>query len=81
MRSLIAPTVIPPDPSENNILDLRTERQNILQHGRQNPGAGISIDENAGINTGRQAIKLISSSNSSDPWQLQCERLLCRGKW
>lgn len=72
MRSLIAPTVIPPDPSENNILDLTgLKDKTFTAWTRQNPGAGISIDENAGINTGEQAIKLISSSNSSDPWQLQ----------
>ena len=72
LRSLIAPTVIPPNPSDNNILSLAgLKDKSFSGWTRQNPGAGISIDDNAGIKSGEQAIKLISSSSSSDPWQLQ----------
>ncbi|MDD4489293.1 MAG: endo-1,4-beta-xylanase [Paludibacter sp.] len=72
LRSLIAPTVIPPDPTENNILSLSgLKDKSFTGWIRQNPGAGISIDDNGGIKAGEQAIKLISTSSSVDPWQLQ----------
>ncbi len=72
LRSLIAPTVIPADPSTNNILDLTgLKDKTFTSWTRQNPGAGISVEDNAGIANNAPAIKLVSSSNSSSAWNLQ----------
>lgn len=72
LRSLIAPTVIPPDPSGNNILDLAgLKNKTFTNWTRQNPGAGISIEDGAGVSATNPAIKLVSSSSSSSAWNLQ----------
>jgi len=72
LRSLIAPTVIPPDPTGNNILELTGLKDKTFSNWtRQNPGAGISIEDGAGVSAVNQAIKLVSSSSSSSAWNLQ----------
>ena len=72
LRSLIAPTVIPADPSANNILDLSGLRDKSLTGWtRQNPGAGISVEDNSGISPNTLALRMTSSSTSSSAWNLQ----------
>jgi len=72
LRSLIAPTVIPPNPSNNNILSLTgLKDKSFSGWTRQNPGAGIAIEDGAGIASTDPAIKMISSSSSNSAWNLQ----------
>lgn len=72
LRSLIAPTVIPPAATANNILDHSGLLDNSFSNWtRQNPGAGISVEAGAGMLATNSAIRLVSSSTSSSAWNLQ----------
>lgn len=71
LNSLIAPTVIPGS-SGASALDISG-----LQDGsfdgwaRNNPGDGITIAEGAGLGENSDAIQLVATSGSSNPWDLQ----------
>ncbi len=72
LNSLIAPTVIPGSAGSNS-LDLTGLKNGSLSGwGAWNSGEGITIENGSGLADG-QAVKLISSSSSSDPWSLQLQ--------
>jgi endo-1,4-beta-xylanase len=71
LNGLIAPTIIPA-PAGSNSLDLSgLQDGSFTGWSRSNPGAGISVADDAGMGTDSKAVKLISSSSSSNPWNLQ----------
>jgi endo-1,4-beta-xylanase len=71
LNSLIAPTIIP-GTSGPNALDLTGLKNGTFSGwARNNPGAGITIVDAAGLSSSSKAIKLISSASSSLPYNLQ----------
>jgi GH35 family endo-1,4-beta-xylanase len=71
LNGLIAPTIIPA-PAGSNSLDLSgLQNGSFTGWSRPNPGAGISVVDDAGMGTNSKAVKMISSSSSSNPWNLQ----------
>lgn len=71
LNSLIAPTIIPgtSGPSILNIDGLKNGT--FSSWARNNPGAGITIVDGAGLSSTSKAIKLVSSATSSQPYNLQ----------
>ena len=72
LNSLIAPTIIPGS-SGTNVLSITGLQDGTFSGGwaRNNPGAGISIADGAGLTSTSKAIKLVSSATSSQPYNLQ----------
>lgn len=71
LNGLIAPTVIPGS-SGANLLDLSGLKDGTFDGwSRNNPGAGITVVEEEGLGDSSKAIKLVASSGSSNPWNLQ----------
>ena len=71
LNGLIAPTVIPA-PAGSNSLDLSGLKDGSFSGwAKNNPGAGISIVEGAGLSASSDAIQMISSSASSKAYNLQ----------
>ncbi len=71
LNSLIAPQVIPGS-SGANALDLSGLKDGTFTGwALNNPGDGISIVEEAGLSGDSQAIQLIASASSSEPYNLQ----------
>ncbi|MDT0643565.1 endo-1,4-beta-xylanase [Zunongwangia sp. F363] len=71
LNSLIAPTVIPGS-SGANALDLSgLQDASFTGWAKNNPGAGITIVEDAGLGENSQAIQLIAGSGSSNAYDLQ----------
>ena len=71
LNSIIAPTIIPGS-SGNNILNVTGLKDGSFSSwARNNPGAGITIADNAGLSTNTKAIKLVSSASSAQPYSLQ----------
>ncbi|MFV0591587.1 MAG: endo-1,4-beta-xylanase [Draconibacterium sp.] len=71
LNGLIAPTIIPA-PAGSNSLDLSGIKDGSFSGwGTWNAGAGISVEEGAGLSGTTQAIKMISSSSSTNAWSLQ----------
>lgn len=72
LNGLIAPTIIP-DPAGSNLVDLTGLKDGSLSNGwtPQNKGNGISIVENKGLSGSSQAVEMIASSSSSQPYSLQ----------
>ncbi|GAA5021058.1 hypothetical protein GCM10011506_03500 [Marivirga lumbricoides] len=71
LNSLIAPTIIPGSSGSNSVDLSGLKDGSFTGWGRLNAGQGITIVENEGLGTGTQAIQLISSDNSSQPFNLQ----------
>ena len=70
LNGLIAPEVTPGS-SGANALDLSgLKDESFIGWAKNNPGAGISIAEDAGLG-GSKAIKLVAGSGSSNPYDLQ----------
>lgn len=72
LNRLIEPLIVTP-PSIGNSLDLTSLKAgNFTDWTKANSGAGISIENNGGmVGTGSKAIKLISSTSSSQPDALE----------
>ncbi len=72
LNSIIAPTVIPGS-SGSNSLNTTGLKDGSFSGGwaRNNPGAGISIVDGAGLSSSSKAIKLIASTTSSAAYNLQ----------
>jgi len=72
LNGLIAPTVIPA-PAGSNLLDLSGLQDGSFSGGweRPNPGEGIEVVDGEGLSGTSKAVKLISSSTSSNEWDLQ----------
>lgn len=71
LNSIIAPTVIPGS-SGANILDLTPVKNgSFTGWARYNAGKGINVIDNEGLVPGTKAIQLMSSSTSSQPYNLQ----------
>ncbi|MGE4586212.1 MAG: endo-1,4-beta-xylanase [Mangrovibacterium sp.] len=71
LNGLIAPTVIPA-PAGSNSLDLSgLQDGSFTGWNRANPGAGISVVDGAGLTATSKAVKMVSSSSSSAPYNLQ----------
>jgi GH35 family endo-1,4-beta-xylanase len=71
LNSLIAPTIIP-GTSGPNSLDLTGLKDGSFSGwARNNPGAGITLVDAAGLSSSSKALKLISSATSSAPYNLQ----------
>lgn len=73
LNGIIAPTVIPGSSGPNS-LDLSGLEDNSFDGwNRNNPGAGITIQQNEGLVENTPALQLISGSGSSQPFELQLE--------
>lgn len=72
LNGLIAPTVIPA-PAGSNLVDLSGLKDGSISNGwnPQNKGAGITIVEGKGLSSTSQAVEMISSSSSSQAYNLQ----------
>ncbi len=71
LNGIIAPEVIPGSSGPNS-LDLSGLQDGSLNGwGENNPGAGISIEENEGLVDGTPALQMIASSSSFQPFDLQ----------
>lgn len=72
LRQLIAPeTFTPPDLSVDNLLDISAlQDASFTGWQKLNPGAGINVVENEGMNGGK-ALKMVSSATSSAAYNLQ----------
>lgn len=71
LNSLIAPTIIPGSSGSNSVDLSGLKDGTFTGWGRFNTGQGITIVEDEGLGTGTQAIQLISSATSSQPFNLQ----------
>lgn len=71
LNSLIAPTIIPGSSGSNSVDLSGLKDGSFTGWGRLNPGQGITIVEDEGLGTDSQAIQLISSATSSQPFNLQ----------
>ncbi|VBB48393.1 Beta-1,4-xylanase [uncultured Paludibacter sp.] len=74
LNGLIAPTIIP-GPAGSNLLDLTGLQDGSFSGGwnKLNPGAGISVVDGEGLSSTAKAVKMVSSSSSSNEWDLQLE--------
>ncbi len=72
LNGLIAPVVIPA-PAGSNLLDLTGLKDKSLGSGwnPQNKGAGISVVDGKGLSATSQAVEMIASSSSAQPYSLQ----------
>lgn len=72
LNSLIAPTVIPASGGSNS-LNLTGLKDGSFSGGwaRNNPGAGITVVDGAGLSSSAKALKMISSASSSAAYNLQ----------
>ena len=72
LNSIIAPTVIPGSSGANSV-DIAGLKNGTFSGGwaRNNPGAGISIVDGAGLSSTSKAIKLVASATSSAAYNLQ----------
>ncbi len=72
LNGLIAPTIIP-GASGSNSLNTTGLKDGTFSGGwaRNNPGAGISVVDGAGLTSTSKALKLISSATSSQAYNLQ----------
>lgn len=70
LNGLIAPTIIPGS-SGTNILDLTNIKNGTFTNWTKNQGAGMTVVSGAGLSSTTQAIKMISSAASTNPWDLQ----------
>ncbi len=73
LNGLIAPQVIP-DAGGTNALDLDGLRNGTFSEwSRNNPGAGISVEDDKGLSAGAKALVMTSSSSSANAWSLQLQ--------
>lgn len=71
LNGLIAPTIIPVSGGAN-ALDLSGLKDgSFTDWDKANPGDGITVEDGAGLSSTSQAVKLIASASSADPWNLQ----------
>lgn len=71
LNSLIAPTIIPGSSGPNTISLTGLKDGTFSGWSRNNPGAGITLVDAAGLSTSSKAIKLVSSASSSAAYNLQ----------
>jgi endo-1,4-beta-xylanase len=71
LNSLIAPTIIPGSSGPNTINLAGLKDGTFSSWARNNPGAGITLVDAAGLSTASKAIKLVSSASSSAAYNLQ----------
>lgn len=71
LNGLLAPTIIPGSSGANTLNITGLKDGTFSSWSRNNPGAGISIVDAAGLTTTSKAIKLISSATSSQAYNLQ----------
>jgi len=72
LRTLVAPEIIPPDPSASNMLNLTGLKNNSFSGWtKQNAGDGITVVDGEGLVAAGKALKMISKSSSSKIWDLQ----------
>lgn len=71
LNSLIAPTIIPGTSGPNTLPVAGLKDGTFSGWARNNPGAGITIIDGAGLSSSSKAIKLVSSATSSQPFNLQ----------
>ncbi|MFT3739799.1 MAG: endo-1,4-beta-xylanase [Breznakibacter sp.] len=73
LNGLIVPTVIP-GPAGSNALDISgLEDGSFTGWGRPNLGAGITIEDGAGLSNSAKALKLVSGPSSSAAYNLQLQ--------
>lgn len=71
LNGLLAPTIIPGSSGTNTLNITGLKDGTFSSWSRNNPGAGISIVDAAGLTSTSKAIKLISSATSSQAYNLQ----------
>ncbi len=71
LNGLLAPTIIPGSSGANSLNIAGLKDGTFSGWSRNNPGAGISIVDGAGLTSTSKAIKLISSATSSQAYNLQ----------
>jgi endo-1,4-beta-xylanase len=71
LNSLIAPTIIPGSSGSNSLNIAGLKDGSFSGWARNNPGAGISVVDGAGLSGSSKAIKLIASGTSSAAYNLQ----------
>ncbi|MGQ7944200.1 endo-1,4-beta-xylanase [Flavobacterium sp. WC2509] len=71
LNSLIAPTIIPGSSGPNTVSITGLNDGSFSGWARNNPGAGITAVDGAGLTSTSKAIKLVSSATSSQPYNLQ----------
>jgi len=71
LNSLIAPTVIPGSGGSNSVSLAGLKDGSFSAWARNNPGAGITIVEGAGLTSTSKAVKLIAGASSSAAYNLQ----------
>jgi GH35 family endo-1,4-beta-xylanase len=73
LNGLIAPQVIP-DAGGTNALNLSGLKDGSFSGwSRNNPGAGITIEDDKGLSTGAKALVMKSSETSNSAWKLQLQ--------
>lgn len=71
LNSIIAPTIIPGSSGVNILNVTGLKDGSFSSWARNNPGAGITIVDGAGLSGSTKAIKLVSSASSAQPYSLQ----------
>ncbi|WP_321331610.1 endo-1,4-beta-xylanase [uncultured Bacteroides sp.] len=71
LNGLIAPTVIPGDAGSNSLDLAGLQDGSFSGWSRNNQGAGITVEDNKGLSNADKALVMISSSTSSNAWDLQ----------
>jgi len=71
LNSIIAPTIIPGSSGPNTLNIAGLKDGTFSSWARNNPGAGITAVDGAGLTSTSKAIKLVSSASSSQPYNLQ----------
>ncbi|CAD0008984.1 endo-1,4-beta-xylanase [Flavobacterium chungangense] len=71
LNGLLAPTIIPGSSGANSLNIAGLKDGTFSSWSRNNPGAGISIVDAAGLTTTSKAVKLISGATSSQAYNLQ----------
>nr|WP_315241503.1 endo-1,4-beta-xylanase [uncultured Flavobacterium sp.] len=71
LNSLIAPTIIPGSSGPNSLNLAGLLDGSFSGWSKNNPGAGITVVDGAGLVSGTKAMKLVSSATSSQAYNLQ----------
>ncbi|MBF4470463.1 MULTISPECIES: endo-1,4-beta-xylanase [Flavobacterium] len=71
LNSLIAPTIIPGSSGPNTLNIAGLKDGTFSSWAKNNPGAGITAVDGAGLSSTSKAIKLVSSATSSQAYNLQ----------
>ena len=71
LNGLIAPTVLPGDAGSNSLDLTGLQDGSFTGWTRNNPGAGVTVEDGKGLSSTAKALVLTSSSTSENAWDLQ----------